>query len=156
MDEGKKQARYYLRESLFTGDNILHLFNRNFKIYEEELLRKCFGERAGDKIHYLPYINSYLNYFSMATPSAMIPLWAVLLMTLFSSPMPLMKRNIPFLRTSTIWLFPISRPVLLQLIRLPFLIGLLQLTILIQFSLGMAATAFLIRDSPSRVHPAKN
>lgn len=72
MDEGKRQARYYLRESLFTGDNILHLFNRNFKIYEEELLRKCFGERAGDKIHYLPYINSYLNYFCMATPSAMI------------------------------------------------------------------------------------
>lgn len=72
MDEGKRQARYYLRESLFTGDNMLHLFNRNFKTYEEELLRKCFSERTGDKIHYLPYINSYLNYFCMATPSAMI------------------------------------------------------------------------------------
>lgn len=72
MDEVKRQARYYLIEDLFSVDKMLNLFNRSLNQYEEELLRKCFSERTGDKIHYLPYVSSYLNYFCMATPSAMI------------------------------------------------------------------------------------
>lgn len=72
MDGRKIQARYYLKESIISDDNFFKLFKRNFNQYEEELLRKCFCERTGDKIHYLPYVNSYLNYFCMATPSAMI------------------------------------------------------------------------------------
>lgn len=72
MDRRKRQARYYLKGGIFSDDNISKLFKRDYNQYEEELLRKCFCERTGDKIHYLPYVNSYLNYFCMATPSAMI------------------------------------------------------------------------------------
>lgn len=72
MDGRKRQARYYLKGSIISDDNISKLFKRDIDQYEEELLRKCFSEKKGDKIHYMPYVISYLNYFCMATPSAMI------------------------------------------------------------------------------------
>ena len=72
MDGRKRQARYYLKGNIFSDENISKLFKREFTWYEEDLLRKCFSERTGDKIHFLPYVNSYLNYFCMATPSSMI------------------------------------------------------------------------------------
>ena len=37
-----------------------------------DLLKKCFEQRNGDKTHYLPYVDSYLNYFCLATPTAHI------------------------------------------------------------------------------------
>lgn len=72
MDEAKRQARYFLKDSIFSEEESANLFKRQFKKYEVDLLRKCFDERVGERIHYLPYIDSYQNYFCMSTPSAMI------------------------------------------------------------------------------------
>lgn len=72
MDEGKRQARYFLKVDVFNENDSKKIFKRKFKTYEEDLLRKCFDYRIGERIHYLPYIDSYQNYFCMSTPSAMI------------------------------------------------------------------------------------
>lgn len=72
MDIGTRQARYVLKKDILQEDTMERLLNRTLDRYESELLQKCFKMRGGEKTHYLVYVDSYQNYFCMATPDAMI------------------------------------------------------------------------------------
>lgn len=72
MDTSTRQARYVLKKDILNEDAKMVAVNRSLNRYEEELLRKCFKIRGGDKTHFLAYVDSYQNYFCMATPDAMI------------------------------------------------------------------------------------
>ena len=72
MDTGTRQARYVLKKDILRENATLDVVNRSLGRYEEELLRKCFKIRGGDKTHYMAYVDSYQNYFCMTTPDAMI------------------------------------------------------------------------------------
>ena len=72
MDDRTKQAKYFL----IADSNIAEVLNKRIgrilDKYEMRLLKKCFEPRKGDKTYYLPYVDSYLNYFCLATPTAQI------------------------------------------------------------------------------------
>ena len=72
MDTSTRQARYVLKKDILNEDAKMVAVNRSLNRYEKELLRKCFKIRGGDKTHFLAYVDSYQNYFCMATPDAMI------------------------------------------------------------------------------------
>lgn len=71
IDSSTRQARYVLKKDVFE-EEMTGLVKRTLGRYEVELLQKCFKIRGGDKTHYLAYVDSYQNYFCMATPDAMI------------------------------------------------------------------------------------
>lgn len=72
MDSGTRQARYVIKRDALEVEVMTGLIHRMLGRYEVELLQKCFKIRGGDKTHYLAYVDSYQNYFCMATPDAMI------------------------------------------------------------------------------------
>ena len=66
-DDRTKQVRYYLK------NNILEILkDKNLSTYEVQLLYKCFDIRADEKTNHLAYVDSYMNYFCMSTPTVMI------------------------------------------------------------------------------------
>ena len=67
LDDRTQQARYTLRSKFHDV-----LKDRGLNVYEEKLLVKCFFRRGGDRTHYMAYVDSYLNYFCLATPDAQI------------------------------------------------------------------------------------
>lgn len=72
IDEKTRQARYYLPSDKGVVDTLNKMIGRTLEKYELRLLKKCFAPRKGERIHYLPYVDSYLNYFCLATPTAQI------------------------------------------------------------------------------------
>ena len=72
IDERTRQARYYLPSDKGVVDTLNKMIGRTLEKYELQLLKKCFTLRSGEKIHYLAYVDSYMNYFCLATPSAQI------------------------------------------------------------------------------------
>ncbi|UKK59619.1 KAP family NTPase [Prevotella communis] len=72
IDERTRQAKYYLPSDKYIEDTLNELIGRTLEKYELQLIKKCFAPRKGEKIHYLPYVDSYLNYFCLATPTAQI------------------------------------------------------------------------------------
>ena len=66
-DDRTRQVRYYLKSDFL---NILE--NKNLNIYETKLLCKCFDIRTDERTHHLAYVDSYMNYFCMSTPTVMI------------------------------------------------------------------------------------
>ena len=72
IDERTRQARYYLPSDNSIEETLSKMTGRTLDKYELQLLKKCFAPRNGDRIHYLPYVDSYLNYFCLATPTAQI------------------------------------------------------------------------------------
>ena len=66
-DDRTRQVRYYLQ------DNILKILkDKRLGTYEERLLYKCFDIRADERTNHLAYVDSYMNYFCMSTPTVMI------------------------------------------------------------------------------------
>ena len=72
MDPGTRQARYVLKKDILSDESCAMLFDRVLGRYEKELVEKCFMVRGGDKVHFLSYVDSYQNYFCLATPDAVI------------------------------------------------------------------------------------
>lgn len=72
MDDRTRQARYVLKPDSDVEKTLDNRIGRTLEKYEMDLLKKCFEQRNGDKTHYLPYVDSYLNYFCLATPTAHI------------------------------------------------------------------------------------
>ena len=72
MDDRTRQARYVLQPDSDVEKTLDNRIGRTLEKHEMNLLKKCFEQRNGDKTHYLPYVDSYLNYFCMATPTAHI------------------------------------------------------------------------------------
>lgn len=66
-DDRTRQVKYYLKSDFL---NILE--NKNLNIYETKLLCKCFDIRTDERTHHLAYVDSYMNYFCMSTPTIMI------------------------------------------------------------------------------------
>lgn len=66
-DDRTRQVRYCLK------DNILDILkDKNLNTYEKQLLFKCFDIRTDERTHHLAYVDSYMNYFCMSTPTVMI------------------------------------------------------------------------------------
>lgn len=72
MDDRTRQARYVLQPDSDIEKTLDDRIGRTLEKHEMDLLKKCFEQRNGDKTHYLPYVDSYLNYFCLATPTAHI------------------------------------------------------------------------------------
>ena len=72
MDPGTRQARYVLKKDILSDESCAMLFDRVLGRYEKKLVEKCFMVRGGDKVHFLSYVDSYQNYFCLATPDAVI------------------------------------------------------------------------------------
>ena len=72
MDDRTRQARYFLFADSSIDETLNERIGRSLNKYEMQLLKKCFEPRNGDKTHYLAYVDSYLNYFCLATPTAQI------------------------------------------------------------------------------------
>lgn len=66
-DPSTKQARYILRDNYYEEIN-----GKRLSQYEDRLLNKCFEKRMDTKTHCMAYVDSYQNYFCMATPDVMI------------------------------------------------------------------------------------
>lgn len=71
MDERTNQARYILKSN-YQNDLKENHIHRSLNKYEDLLLQKCFDLRYSDKMHYIMYVDSYMNYFCLATPNVMI------------------------------------------------------------------------------------
>lgn len=71
MDDRTNQARYMLKDD-FLNELKDHYIHRDLNRYENQLLQKCFDLRYSDNIHYMVYVDSYMNYFCLTTPNVMI------------------------------------------------------------------------------------
>ena len=71
-DNRTRQAIYYLLPDDVLDKKLEQIMGLSLDRYERQLLHKCFSPRNGDRYHYLPYVDSYDNYFCLATPDKQI------------------------------------------------------------------------------------
>lgn len=70
-DEHTNQVRYNIKDNYIEILETSYI-NRTLNRYENQLLEKCFSINNSNKTCNLVYVDAYMNYFCMATPSVII------------------------------------------------------------------------------------